>query len=75
MNIMKRALPWSEQVDVISSDESSSSSSSSSYSSFDVEVQVNDGTKNVAVDQPPKELSSYGNFVKWVQFLLHLLNL
>ncbi|KAB1669918.1 hypothetical protein ERO13_A10G118400v2 [Gossypium hirsutum] len=65
VNIMKRALPWSDQVDVISSDESSSSSSSSSsYSSLDVEVQVNDGTKNVAVDQPPKELSSDGLLIR-----------
>ncbi|KAL4386018.1 hypothetical protein GQ457_09G020170 [Hibiscus cannabinus] len=53
---MKRTLPWSDQVDVISSDGSSSSSSSSS--SLDVDVQVNDETTIVATDQPPKELSS-----------------
>ena len=64
---MKRALPWSDQVDVISSDESSSSSSSSS---LDIEVQVNDGTTNVTIDQPPKELSSEGNFVKWISSFL-----
>ncbi|XWS08941.1 hypothetical protein CRYUN_Cryun40dG0043400 [Craigia yunnanensis] len=51
---MKRGLPWSGEVDVISSDESSSSSS------LDVEIQVNDGTTNVTIDQPPKELSSEG---------------
>ncbi|XVE81650.1 hypothetical protein DITRI_Ditri15bG0082300 [Diplodiscus trichospermus] len=59
---MKRGLPWSDQVDVISSDESSSSSSSSS--SLDVEVQVNDGTTNVTIDQPPKELSSEGLLIR-----------
>ena len=64
MNSMNRVLPWSDQVDVISSDESSSSSS------LDVEIQVNDGTTNVTIDQPPKELSSEGNFLKSVSNLL-----
>ncbi|EOY05752.1 hypothetical protein QUC31_016624 [Theobroma cacao] len=59
---MKRALPWSAQVDVILSDESSSSSSSSSSS--DSDIQVNNGTTNAAVDQPPKELSSEGLLIR-----------
>ncbi|XVF28790.1 hypothetical protein REPUB_Repub15cG0061900 [Reevesia pubescens] len=63
VNSMKRTLPWSDQVDVISSDESSSASSSSS-SSLDVEVQTNDGTTNVTIDQPPKELSSEGLLIR-----------
>ena len=64
MNSMNRVLPWSDQVDVISSDESSSSSS------LDVEIQVNDGTTNVTIDQPSKELSSEGNFLKSVSNFL-----
>lgn len=46
---MKRAMPWSDQVDLISSDESSS----------DAEGEVNDGTSN-STDQPPQELSPEG---------------
>ncbi|GLT60348.1 hypothetical protein SLA2020_331180 [Shorea laevis] len=51
---MKRAMPWSDQVDLISSDESSS----------DAEVEVNDGTSNSPPDQPPQELSPEGLLIK-----------
>ncbi|KAL4290763.1 hypothetical protein GQ457_14G012770 [Hibiscus cannabinus] len=54
---MKRTLPWSDQVDVISSDESSSSS-------LDVDSLVNDVTKTVAIDQHPKELPSEGLLIR-----------
>lgn len=60
---MKRALPWDEQVDVISSDSDESSSSSSSDSE---ELNFNDGFSPkqsstlpiAAVHQPNKEISS-----------------
>ncbi|GKV19642.1 hypothetical protein SLEP1_g29871 [Rubroshorea leprosula] len=51
---MKRAMPWSDQVDLISSDESSS----------DAEVEVNDGTSNSPTDQPPQDMSPEGLLMK-----------
>ncbi|GAV80612.1 DUF1950 domain-containing protein [Cephalotus follicularis] len=57
---MKRSVPWSEQVDVLSSDESSS----------DGEVEVTDGfgvpqaTNNVKIDQNAKETTNEGILFK-----------
>ncbi|KDP40212.1 hypothetical protein JCGZ_02210 [Jatropha curcas] len=54
---MKRSMPWSEQIDVISSDESSSS---------DGDIETNDGVDpqqlslNVSLGETTKEISSEG---------------
>ncbi|KAF2284249.1 hypothetical protein P3X46_027634 [Hevea brasiliensis] len=58
---MKRTLPWSEQIDVISSDESSSS---------DGDMEINDGVEgqqlslNITLDQPTKEMTSEDVLIK-----------
>ncbi|KAF8401731.1 hypothetical protein HHK36_012677 [Tetracentron sinense] len=58
---MKRAMPWSDQVDVLSSDESSSS---------DTNAEADDGpgrgeaSNNITVDQPTKEEESEGFVIK-----------
>ncbi|GKV42397.1 hypothetical protein SLEP1_g49805 [Rubroshorea leprosula] len=44
---MKRTMPWSDEADLISSDESSS----------EAEVDVNDGASSSPTEQPPQELS------------------
>ena len=55
---MKRTIPWTDPVDVISSDESSSS---------DSDIELNDGldgqrlSNYVTIDQPIKETTSEGN--------------
>ncbi|KAH7573824.1 hypothetical protein ACOSP7_007693 [Xanthoceras sorbifolium] len=60
---MKRPMPWSEQVDIISSDESSSSTSSSSS---DTDMAINDenggqqSNENITTDQPVKEVAPEG---------------
>ncbi|KAK9288097.1 hypothetical protein L1049_016544 [Liquidambar formosana] len=58
---MKRAMPWNEQVDVISSDDSSSSDG-------DVEVGAGSGgkqsTNNMTIDQPAKEIISEGVVIR-----------
>ncbi|GLT78554.1 hypothetical protein SLA2020_500850 [Shorea laevis] len=54
---MKRAMLWSDEVDVISSDESSS----------EAEVDENDGTSNSPTEQPPQELSRQGMLMKRVE--------
>ncbi|GLT99603.1 hypothetical protein SLE2022_170320 [Rubroshorea leprosula] len=51
---MKRAMPWSDEVDVISSDQSSS----------EAEADDNDGTSNSPIEQPPQELSPQGMLTK-----------
>ncbi|GLT99644.1 hypothetical protein SLE2022_170680 [Rubroshorea leprosula] len=51
---MKRVMPWSDKVDLISSDESSS----------EAEVDDNDGTSNSPTEQPPQELSPQGMLMK-----------
>ncbi|GKV42482.1 hypothetical protein SLEP1_g49878 [Rubroshorea leprosula] len=51
---MKRVMPWSDEVDLISSDESSS----------EAEVDDNDGTSNSPTEQPPQELSPQGREAK-----------
>lgn len=51
---MKRTIPWTDPVDVISSDESSSS---------DSDIELNDGQRlsnYVTIDQPFKEMTSEG---------------
>ncbi|GKV42390.1 hypothetical protein SLEP1_g49798 [Rubroshorea leprosula] len=53
---MKRVMPWSDEVDLISSHESSS----------DAEVDDNDGTSNSPTEHSPQELSPQGNFKTWV---------
>lgn len=50
---MKRKLPWDDQVDVISSDDSSSSDA-------DKEANVESATEVIKIEQPVKEMVSEG---------------